>query len=183
MPRVKGGTVARARRKKIMKMAKGFFGSKHRLYRTANEQVMRSLRYAYRDRRQNKRMFRRLWIERINAGCREYGLSYSKFIHGLKLAGVEVDRKMLSQLAIMEPTTFKNTVIMAKNALGIKTNDKIEISAPVKKEASKKESVKKETGKTDYTKMTVADLKALAKAQNISGYSTMKKDELLKVIK
>lgn len=201
MPRVKGGPVAKNRRRKIMKMAKGFFGSKHRLYKTANEQVMRSLRYAYRDRRQNKRMFRRLWIERINAAAREHGLSYSKFMHGLKVAGVEVDRKMLSQIAILEPAAFKNLVITAKTGLGLKPSDKVtpvvtaEVKKAVKPVKTDKTEVVKETKveetpvkkatpkKVDHSTKTVAELKALAKEQGITGYSTMKKDELLKVIK
>ena len=84
MPRVKGGPTTRRRRKKILKLAKGYFGSKHRLFRTANQQVMKSLMYAYRDRRQRKRDFRKLWITRINAAARQHGLSYSRFMHGLK---------------------------------------------------------------------------------------------------
>ena len=95
MPRVKGGVVSRKRRKRVLKLAKGYFGSKHTLYKTANEQVMKSLQYAYRDRRQKKRDFRKLWITRINAAARMNGLSYSKLMHGLKLAGIEVNRKML----------------------------------------------------------------------------------------
>ena len=100
MARVKGGFIRARRRKKILKLAKGYFGSKHRLFKTANEQVMKSLVYAYRDRRQTKRDFRRLWITRINAGARQNGLSYSKLMHGLKLAGIEVNRKMLADLAV-----------------------------------------------------------------------------------
>lgn len=96
MPRVKGGVVSRKRRKRVLKLAKGYFGSKHTLYKTANEQVMKSLQYAYRDRRQKKRDFRKLWITRINAAARMNGLSYSKLMHGLKLAGIEVNRKMLA---------------------------------------------------------------------------------------
>ena len=96
MARVKGGTVARNRRKKVLKLAKGYFGSKHLLYRTANEQVMRSLRYAYRDRKQLKREMRKLWIARINAAARMNGLSYSKLMHGLNLANITINRKMLS---------------------------------------------------------------------------------------
>jgi len=97
MTRVKGGSVAKNRRRKVLKQAKGYFGSKHRLFKTAQEQVFHSGKYAYRDRKQNKRNFRKLWITRINAGCRENGISYSKFINGLSIAGIEINRKMLSE--------------------------------------------------------------------------------------
>ena len=117
MARVKGGTVARARRKKVLKQAKGYFGSKHRLFKTAHEQVMHSGQYAFRDRRQNKRKFRKLWITRINAACRENEISYSKFINGLSLAGVEVNRKMLSEIAIASPSDFSELVKDEKEAL------------------------------------------------------------------
>ena len=117
MARVKGGTVARKRRKKILKLAKGYFGSKHRLYKTANEQVMRSLQYAYRDRRQRKRDFRKLWITRINAAARMNGLSYSKFMHGLKLAEIDINRKMLAQIAISDSKAFTQIADQAKAAL------------------------------------------------------------------
>ena len=113
MTRVKGGTVARARRKKVLKEAKGYFGSKHRLYKTAHEQVMHSGQYAYRDRRQNKRNFRKLWITRINAVCRENEISYSKFINGLNKAGITVNRKMLSELAIDNREAFNDLVNLA----------------------------------------------------------------------
>ena len=99
MPRVKGGTVTRKRRKRVLKLAKGYYGSKHTLYKVANQQVMKSLMYAFRDRRQKKRDFRKLWITRINAAARINGLSYSRLMHGLKLAGIEVNRKMLAELA------------------------------------------------------------------------------------
>ena len=117
MTRVKGGTVARARRKKVLNQAKGYFGSKHRLYKTAHEQVMHSGQYAFRDRRQNKRNFRKLWITRINAACRMNEISYSKFINGLNLAGVTVNRKMLAELAIDSPQAFTSLVVIAKDAL------------------------------------------------------------------
>ena len=117
MARVKGGTVARKRRKKILKLAKGYYGSKHRLYKTANEQVMRSLQYAYRDRRQRKRDFRKLWITRINAAARMNGLSYSKFMHGLKLAGIDMNRKMLAQIAISDAAAFTAIADQAKAAM------------------------------------------------------------------
>lgn len=117
MARVKGGTVARARRKKVLKEAKGYFGSKHRLFKTAHEQVMNSGEYAYRDRRQNKRNFRKLWIARINAACRENDISYSRFINGLNKAGVTINRKMLSELAIDNKEAFKDLVVISKDAL------------------------------------------------------------------
>ena len=117
MARVKGGTVARARRKKVLKEASGYFGSKHRLFKTAKEQLLHSGEYAYRDRRQKKRDFRKLWITRINAACRENEISYSKFIDGLNKAGLTVNRKMLSELAIDNPKAFSDLVIIAKDAL------------------------------------------------------------------
>jgi large subunit ribosomal protein L20 len=117
MARVKGGTVARKRRKKILKLAKGYYGSKHRLYKTANEQVMKSLQYAYRDRRQRKRDFRKLWITRINAAARMNGLSYSKFMHGLKLAEIDMNRKMLAQIAISDAKAFTQIADQAKAAM------------------------------------------------------------------
>lgn len=114
MPRVKGGTVTRKRRKKVLKLAKGYFGSKHTLYKVANQQVMKSLQYAYRDRRQKKRDFRKLWIARINAAARINGLSYSRLMHGLKLAGIEVNRKMLADLAINDANAFAELASVAK---------------------------------------------------------------------
>ncbi|MFK2824622.1 50S ribosomal protein L20 [Bacillus sp. B190/17] len=117
MPRVKGGTVTRRRRKKVLKLAKGFFGAKHRLYKVANQQVMKSLQYAYRDRRQKKRDFRKLWITRINAAARMNGLSYSRLMHGLKLAGIEVNRKMLADLAVSDLQAFNQLAEAAKAQL------------------------------------------------------------------
>lgn len=117
MPRVKGGTVTRQRRKKVLKLAKGYYGSKHTLFKTAKQQVMKSYMYAYRDRRQTKRNFRRLWITRINAAARMNGLSYSQMMHGLKLAGVEMNRKMLADLAVNDSTAFAAIAEQAKTAL------------------------------------------------------------------
>jgi large subunit ribosomal protein L20 len=114
--RVKGGTVTRARRKKVLKLARGYFGSKHALFRTAKQQVMKSLMYAYRDRRQRKRDFRKLWITRINAAARMNGMSYNKFIHGLKVAGVDINRKVLAELAVTDQKAFAELVNVAKNA-------------------------------------------------------------------
>ncbi|WP_243300164.1 50S ribosomal protein L20 [Bacillus litorisediminis] len=117
MPRVKGGTVTRKRRKKVIKLAKGYFGSKHTLYKVANQQVMKSYNYAYRDRRQKKRDFRKLWIARINAAARLNGLSYSRLMHGLKLSGIEVNRKMLADLAVSDEKAFTELTNAAKAQL------------------------------------------------------------------
>ena len=117
MARVKGGTVTRKRRKKVLKLAKGYYGSKHTLFKTAKEQVMNSYNYAYRDRRQKKRDFRKLWIARINAAARMNGLSYSKLMHGLKLAEIDINRKMLSELAIHDAEAFTALAETAKAEL------------------------------------------------------------------
>lgn len=117
MARVKGGYTTRRRRKKTLKLAKGYFGSKHKLYKTAHEQVMHSMAYAYRDRRQVKRDMRKLWIARINAAARMNDISYSKLMHGLKLANVEINRKMLSEIAICDPKGFTKIVDTAKSAI------------------------------------------------------------------
>ncbi len=117
MARVKGGTVSRKRRKKVLKLAKGYYGSKHTLYKTAKEQVMNSYYYAFRDRRQVKRDFRKLWIARINAAARMNGLSYSKLMHGLKLAEIDINRKMLADLAVNDASAFTTLAEKAKDAL------------------------------------------------------------------
>ena len=189
MTRVKGGTVSKTRRRKVLKAAKGYFGSKHRLYKTAQEQVFHSGVYAYRDRRTNKRNFRKLWITRINAACRLNEISYSKFISGLNKAGIEVNRKMLSELAIDDAKGFAALVKIAKDAndgkIAKKEVKKVEApKAETKKETVKKEAhAKKEEAKKDYSKMTLAELKEVAKNQDVKGYSTMKKAELLAAIK
>jgi large subunit ribosomal protein L20 len=117
MPRVKRGTVRRAKRKKLLARAKGFFQTKSKLYRAAKESVDTALKYAFVGRRLRKRDFRRLWVTRINAAARENGLSYSQLIKGLSLAGVTLDRKMLAELAVSEPAAFAALVTQAKNAL------------------------------------------------------------------
>ena len=117
MPRSVNGTVARNRRKKVLKLAKGYFGSKHALYRTAHEQVMHSLKYAYRDRRQLKREMRKLWIARINAAAHANDINYSLLMHGLKLAKIDINRKMLSEIAIHDPKGFTAIVEKAKKAI------------------------------------------------------------------
>ena len=171
MARVKGGTVARARRKKVLKEAKGYFGSKHRLYKTAHEQLMHSGEYAFRDRRQNKRNFRKLWIARINAACRENEISYSRFVNGLNKAGVTVNRKMLSELAIDNKEAFADLVKIAKDSLDGKKYTPKEVKVAAKKEETvvtektekaaiaKKPAVKKETA----TKKATAEKKPAAK--------------------
>ena len=117
MPRVKGGPRARRRHKKVLQLTKGQKGTKHALYRRANEAMLKSLWYAYRDRRSRKRDFRRLWITRINAAARLNGLSYSRFIHGLGKAGVEIDRKILAELAVNDAEAFARLAEVAKGAL------------------------------------------------------------------
>ena len=117
MARVKRAVNAHKKRRKALKLAKGYFGAKSKQYRAASEQVRRSLRYAYIGRKLRKRDFRKLWIARINAGVRAYDMSYSRFINGLKVAGVEINRKVLSDLAISDPATFKQLVDVAKEAI------------------------------------------------------------------
>ena len=151
MTRVKGGTVARARRKKVLKEAKGYFGSKHRLYKTAHEQLMHSGQYAFRDRRQNKRNFRKLWITRINAACRENEISYSKFINGLTKAGVTINRKMLAELAIDNKEAFADLVSIAKDSLNGKEYKPAAIKAETKDEETKPSAKKTTTTKKSTT--------------------------------
>ena len=131
MTRVKGGVVSKNRRRKVLKRAKGYFGSKHRLYKSAQEQVFHSGAYSYQDRKKRSGDFRKLWITRINAAVRPEGLSYSKFINGLSKAGISINRKMLSELAIFAPEEFTKLVKLAKDAL--------EGKAPVKESEPKLE--------------------------------------------
>ena len=174
MARVRNGVVTKQRHKKILKEARGYFGSKHREFKSAKEQLMHAGKYAYRDRRQKKREMRKLWIVRINAACREEGISYSRFIEGLNKAGIEVNRKMISEIAINDAEAFKNLVEIAKT--GKVKEAKVE---KVAKEETKK--VEKEE-KADLTKLTVAELRDMAKDANIEGYATMKKAELVEAL-
>lgn len=176
MTRVKGGVVSKNRRRKVLKQAKGYFGSKHRLYKTAQEQLFHSGAYSYQDRKKRKGDFRKLWITRINAACRENEISYSKFIDGLNKANIEINRKMLSELAISDPKEFTKIVDLAKDAL---KNPK------TKKEEVKKEEKVKETKKEveDLSKKTVAELKNIAKEKGLEVTSSMKKADILELLK
>ena len=199
MARVKNGAVTKARHKKVLKAAKGYFGSKHRLYKRAKEQLMTSRKYAYRDRRNKKRDFRKLWITRINAACRMNEISYSRFINGLTKAGVEINRKMLSEIAINEPATFTKLVETAKQGLEGKIkkeetkvstevtisksgskSTKSETKKEVKEEKEEKKEVK-EDKKEDLSKLTVAELKELAKKKKIAT-TGLKKAEIIEAL-
>ena len=177
MARVKNGVTTKQRHKKVLKQARGYFGSKHRLYKTAKEQLMHSGAYAYRDRKQNKRNFRKLWITRINAACRMNDISYSKFINGLNKVGVEINRKMLSEIAINDEASFTSLVNVAKDAL----NGKIKKEVKIAKEETKENKTTENS--EELSKKTVTELKELAKEKGITGYTTMKKAELLEALK
>ena len=174
MARVKNGAVTKARHKKVLKQAKGYFGSKHRLYKTAKEQLMHSGQYAFRDRKQKKRDFRKLWITRINAACRQNDISYSRFIEGLNKAGVEVNRKMLSEIAINDPKMFAEFVKVAKDGKAGKITKATEVAGKevtIASKTAKSEKVvskeNKEEKKVDYSKMTVQELKQVALEKKI----------------
>jgi len=205
MARVKNSVTTKARHKKVLKAAKGYFGSKHRLYKSAKEQLMHSGQYAFRDRRQKKRDMRSLWITRINAACRENNISYSKFIDGLNKAGVEVNRKMLSELAIADPKAFtalvkkanegldgkakaakkevKEEVLVVKGKAPAKKEEakkevkeeKVEKKAPAKKAPAKKAEVKAEEKKPAAKKATTAKKEAAPKKETAKKTTTTAK--------
>ena len=190
MARVKNSVTTRARHKKVLKAAKGYFGSKHRLYKTAKEQLMHSGQYAFRDRKQKKRDFRKLWITRINAACRMNEISYSRFIEGLNKAGVDVNRKMLSEIAINDPKAFSDLVKVAKDGKAGKikraeevSGKEVTIGASKETKAAAKKETKKEVKeeKVDYSKMTVAELKEIAAKKKID-VTGMKKAEIVEAL-
>ena len=180
MTRVKGGSVSKTRRRKVLKEAKGYFGSKHRLYKTAQEQVFHSGNYAFRDRKQNKRNFRKLWITRINAACRMNDISYSKFISGLAKANIEVNRKMLSELAISDEAAFTNLVNIAKEALAGKEYKpaavKAEKKVEVKEESPKKTAKKTTTKKAEAKEVEEKPAKKTAAKKTTTAKKTTKKE-------
>ena len=206
MPRVKGGYTTRRRHKKVLKLAKGYYGSKHALYRTAKEQVMRSQAYAYRDRKVRKRDFRKLWIQRINAAAQINGLKYNQFICGLTNANVQINRKMLAEMAVNDAASFANLCEIAKKNLNVvreKENvvtftkeskadralralNSNKVSKETTKEtnevSSKKSSHKKATT-VDLNSLTVVKLREMAKSKGVKGYSTLKKAELIEIIR
>ena len=195
MARVRSGAVTKARHKKVLKSAKGYVGSKHRLYKRAKEQLMTSRKYAYRDRKNRKRDFRKLWITRINAACRMNEISYSRFIDGLTKAGVDINRKMLSEIAINDMDSFKKLVEVAKKGLdgketrdekvakneitvGKKTTAKKTETKKVEKKEEKKETKKTTTKKVDYSAMKVDELKKIAEKKKID-VKGLKKAEII----
>lgn len=193
MARVKNGAVTKARHKKVLKAAKGYFGSKHRLYKTAKEQLMHSGQYAFRDRKQKKRDFRKLWITRINAACRQNDISYSRFIEGLTKAGVEINRKMLSEIAINDPKMFSEIVKTAKEGKEGKLTKATEVigrevtincakeTKTTKEKKEVKVEAKEKSADVDYSKMTVAELKEIATEKNIN-VAGMKKAEIIEAL-
>ena len=192
MARVRNGAVTKARHKKVLKAAKGYFGSKHRLYKTPKEQLMHSGQYAFRDRKQKKRDFRKLWIARINAACRANNISYSRFIEGLTKAGVEVNRKMLSEIAINDEKAFAELVKVAldgkagkitkqevkaekKEATVVKAAKKEETKEVKEEKAEKKPAAKKTTTKKEETKEEKPAAKKTA-AKTTTKKTTTKKE-------
>lgn len=174
MPRVKGGYTTRRRRKAVLKLAKGYYGSKHALYKTAHEQVMRSLAYAYRDRKNKKRDFRKLWIQRINAAAQLNGMKYSQFINGLTKAGVEINRKMLAEMAVNDAEGFAALCNVAKEGLNktvAKAEEKVvflKTESKAKKAETKVEAPKaKKTPKVEAKAETKVEVKEAPKSKKV----------------
>ncbi len=193
MPRVKGGKINKNRRKKVLKQTKGYFGSKGTLYKTAKEQLMRSLAYSYRDRKQRKREFRKLWNTRINAAARLNGMNYSRLINGLKIAGIEVNRKMLAAVAVDDSKAFTDLCVIAKDALGgksyaggkatgesSKADVKIE-NTPKKEKNTAEQLNSNDVASEDISKLGVNELKEIAKSKGIK-VTGLKKNELIDAI-
>ncbi len=192
MARVKRAVHSKKKHKAVLKEAKGYYGNKSRSFRAANEQVMHSGNYAFRDRRARKGEFRRLWIQRINAACRQNGTTYSRFINGLKCAGVEVDRKVLADLAVNEPEAFASLVEVASASEAIRkptatqipenNEEAVEESSVDTVEEQTQESPEEETQQSeDLTSLTVAELKEIAKDLDIK-ISGLRKAELIDAI-
>ena len=159
MPRVKRGVTARARHKKILKLAKGYFGNRSRVYRVAKQAVIKASQYAFRDRKQRKRQFRSLWIVRINAACRQNDLGYSQFINGLKKAGIELDRKVLADLAMLDAAAFQELIVEAKVALGL-------MESPGNKAVKKAEPKAVKVEAEEISAVEKAEVKKSAKAKS-----------------
>ncbi len=192
MARVKRAVHSKKKHKAVLKEAKGYYGNKSRSFRAANEQVMHSGNYAFRDRRARKGEFRRLWIQRINAACRQNGTTYSRFINGLKCAGVEVDRKVLADLAVNEPEAFTSLVEVASASepvhqtsatqISESNEEVVEESSVDAAEEQTQESPEEETQQSeDLTSLTVAELKEIAKDLDIK-ISGLRKAELIDAI-
>lgn len=185
--RVKGGTVTRARRKKMIKLAKGYRGQRHINYKVAKQQVWKGWVYAFRDRKQNKRNFRKLWITRINAAARMNGLSYSRFMNGLNLMGSKLNRKMLADLAISDAAAFSALADAAKKALA-DNNQEFRVVTPATNEKEVKINIKaaKEADNANSAKPsdknTVAEIKAYLDAKGVDYNSSAKKADLLELV-
>ncbi len=185
--RVKGGTVTRARRKKMIKLAKGYRGQRSINYRVAKERVWKGWTYAFRDRKQTKRNFRKLWIARINAAARINGLSYSNFMHGLSLMGTTVNRKMLADLAITDPEAFAALAESAKKALSgagkhVATKTPATSEKTVTINAAAPKAAKKSSDAKPSEKNTVAEIKEYLTANGIDFPASAKKAELLALV-
>ena len=183
MARVKGGSVARDRRKKILKQAKGYYGRKQRIFKTVQEQDIHTNKYAFKDRKQNIRNFRKLWITRINAACRENEISYSKFINGLTKAGLVINRKMISEIANDSPATFTDLVAIAKDALegkeykakAVKLESKAKDESATKTVKKETQEEKKPVAKKVTTEKKTETKKSAAKTTTTEKVSTTKK--------